>query len=96
MENEQNKWPEMRPMADAPKDGVTRILVKMRDDLEQFDTEGTRSLSRWNGRFVVIRHEGFGRFGGYDLGWSVAAPVGYGGLDDHWMDGWWPLPNGAA
>ena len=28
---------------------------------------------------------------GFDIGWGVAAPVGYGGLPDDWFVGWKPI-----
>jgi hypothetical protein len=80
-------WRDGRPMSEAPKDG-TRILVLMRGDLPA--RTGRHDLDRWNDRYVVVRHEGFA--GEYDLGWSVAAPVGHGGLPDAWIARWWPLP----
>ena len=78
-----------RPMSEAPKDR-TDILAKTRDNIYP---EGSRD-SGWNGRNVVIRHDGI-IDGGFDMGWSVSAPVGYGGLPDEWFIGWQPINNGA-
>ncbi|MFT8445087.1 MAG: hypothetical protein ABF751_09770 [Acetobacter orientalis] len=75
-----------RPMSEAPKDR-TPILAKMRSDI--YPESSNRS--GWNGRHVVIRHEGI-LDDGFDMGWSVAAPVGYGGMPDEWFLGWQPLP----
>ncbi|MFT9323550.1 MAG: hypothetical protein ABF537_05225 [Acetobacter sp.] len=73
-------------MSEAPKDR-TPILAKMRSDI--YPESSNRS--GWNGRHVVIRHEGI-LDDGFDMGWSVAAPVGYGGMPDEWFLGWQPLP----
>jgi hypothetical protein len=34
---------------------------------------------------ITSRHE--------DFGWNFAAPVGYGGIPDEWLEGWMPLPE---
>lgn len=80
------------PMATAPKDR-TVILGVMRDDLPE--TDGGFSPHRWSGRIVPIRHEGK-TVSGYDLGWSVALPVGHGGLPDDWFVGWVPVATALS
>lgn len=75
-----------RPMSDAPRDW-TEILAKTRPDIYP----DTHNRSGWNNRSVVIRHEGIIN-DDFDMGWSVAAPVGYGGMPDDWFVGWQPLP----
>lgn len=75
-----------RPIESAPRDR-TDILARTRPDV--FPEEHNRS--GWNNRTVVIRHEGIVN-DGFDMGWSVAAPVGYGGMPDKWFLGWMPLP----
>lgn len=71
----------LRPMTEAQNEPV---LVRFRDDLTWRD-------ERWSGRWCVMRREGVTE-SGYDLGWSVAAPVGYGGIPTEWLAGWLPLP----
>ena len=51
--------------------------------IEEYDTKEEA--------LCVMRHEGR-TVSGYDLGWSVALPVGHGGLPDEWFVGWRPLP----
>ncbi|MFP2873705.1 hypothetical protein ACLEIY_15925 [Acetobacter tropicalis] len=79
-----------RPMSDAPRDR-TEILAKTRPDVYP----ETHNRSGWNNRSVVIRHEGIVN-DDFDMGWSVAAPVGYGGMPDKWFVGWQPLPAPPA
>lgn len=79
-----------RPMTSAPRDR-TDILAKTRPDV--FPEAHNRS--GWNNRSVVIRHEGIVN-DDFDMGWSVAAPVGYGGMPDDWFVGWQPLPAPPA
>lgn len=75
-----------RPMTSAPRDR-TDILARTRPDVFPED----HNRSGWNNRNVVIRHEGIVN-DDFDMGWSVAAPVGYGGMPDKWFVGWQPLP----
>ena len=74
----------LRPIGTAAKDG-TPILAKIKDTLDCKDME------RWEGLYIVIRHIGITK-DGFDVGWSMAAPVGQGGFPDEWFDGWTPLP----
>ncbi|NSL93873.1 hypothetical protein [Acetobacter syzygii] len=79
-----------RPMSEAPKDR-TDILAKTRPDV--FPESNHRS--GWNSRNVVIRHDGIVN-DDFDMGWSVSAPVGYGGIPDDWFLGWQPISNPPA
>ena len=79
-----------RPMSEAPKDR-TDILAKTRPDV--FPESNHRS--GWNSRNVVIRHGGIVN-DDCDMGWSVSAPVGYGGIPDDWFLGWHPISNPLA
>lgn len=72
-----------RDISSAPKDG-TRIWAVMRMDLDP-------RIEAWRGVQIPLRHEGR-TSSGYDLGWSVAAPLGFGGIPDRWIAGWMPLP----
>ncbi|MFT9441072.1 MAG: hypothetical protein ABF593_04835 [Acetobacter papayae] len=76
-----------RPMSEAPKDR-TPIIAKTRSDV--FPESSNRS--GWNGRHAVIQHGGI-LDDGFDMGWSVAAPVGYGGMPDGWFLGWQPISD---
>lgn len=72
----------------APWDGKP-IWALIHSDLSiRFQLE---RLAAWNGRQIPLRHEGKTP-SDYDLGWSVAAPLGYGGIPDSWVAGWMPLP----
>ena len=84
-----------RDVATAPKDGEA-ILAVLRDDLVA--TEGRSDLDTIAGRYLVLRHPGLTEEG-LGWGWNIAAPVGYGGIADHWIAGWMPLqprPNGQV
>jgi len=80
---------EWRPMNTAPKDG-TPVLVKTVLTPETFGD----IRSHWNGRFVVVQHEGM-TASGFDLRWRVACPVGFGGIPDEWFEGWRPVDRPA-
>lgn len=83
----QSGW---QPIESAPRDG-TVILGLTRSDLEKIEDSGW-SPDRWANRYVPMRHEGVTP-GGYDMGWSVALPVGHGGLPDEWFEGWMHAPQ---
>ena len=74
-------------IATAPRDG-TPIWARFRSDLHKLRDE----LGRWNGKYIPLRHEGRTP-SGFDLGWSVAAPLGYGGVPDEWIEAWRHLPT---
>lgn len=79
-----------REIASAKKNG-TPILAKFYDDIYPRLEPKRPDLERWNGRHVVIRHSGLAD-DGFDIGWSMNAPVGHGGFPDEWIEGWRPLP----
>lgn len=79
-----------RPIETAPKDG-TIIWAKLRDDIYPVLKPGRDDLVRWNGVQIPLRHPGLAE-DGFDIGWSVAAPVGHGGFPDEWVEGFRPLP----
>ena len=79
-----------QPIETAPKDR-TPILAKMRCDIYPSLRPQREDLSSWNGRYVVVHHPGLAT-DGFDLGWSMNAPVGNGGFPDEWFEGWMPLP----
>lgn len=85
----------LRPMAEAPTspdpntaiDDERIILALFRPDA----FPGKSPSFGWNGRWAPIRHGGVTQ-NGYDLGWSIAGPVGQGGFDSSKFQGWLPLP----
>lgn len=70
------------PMREARKDG-TAVLLK-------FKSPVPRDNSGLDGKQFVGRHPGICD-DGFDGGWNFAAPVGYGGIPDEWLEGWKPL-----
>jgi hypothetical protein len=80
-----------RDISTAPKDG-NPILAVFHKDIFPRLKPGREDLERWNGVQVVIRHPGIAA-DGFDMGWNMAAPVGYGGFSDDWIAGWQPLPT---
>lgn len=80
-------------MASAKKDGSV-IWAVLRDDLYPGLRPGRPDLERWNGLHLPIHHPGLAD-DGFDIGWSIAAPVGNGGFPDAWFAGWRPLPPPA-
>lgn len=83
----------LRPMSEAKKDR-TPILAKIHDDLFPRIRPKREDLKPWNGRWVVVSHPGI-LADGFDIGWGVAAPVGWGGIADDWFVGWKPLEYSA-
>jgi hypothetical protein len=77
-----------QPIETAPKDR-SPILALFRRDLSA--VTGRPALEMWEGAQAVLRHHGLAD-DGFDVGWSVAGPVGYGGFPDAWIEGWMPLP----
>lgn len=53
---------------------------------------GDKAGERWRGRQAPVWHEGY-TASGYDMGWCIALPVGFGGIPDWWIDAWMPLPS---
>ena len=86
-EDEMSEWQAI----ETAKKNRTEILAKFFDDLYPRLYPKRPDLARWNGQRVVIRHDGLAD-DGFDIGWSMAAPVGHGGFPDDWIEGWMPLP----
>lgn len=83
---------EWRLIETAPKDR-TAVLLLFKSDIPH---EGRRQdLDAWDGIQFVGRHPGLAD-DGHDIGWSFAAPVGFGGFPDDWFLGWQPLPTPPA
>lgn len=78
------------PIETAPRDR-TPILVCFKAKLAHIRPD----LTKWEGKRCVVNHTGL-LADGFDLGWGVDAPVGYGGIPDEWLEGWQPLPAGAG
>ena len=76
----------LKPMADHPKNGEP-VLARLRKDLATVRDDFDRLAGRW----IVVRHAGV-KQDGWDDGWSLAGPFGYGGLPDEWFIGWQELP----
>jgi hypothetical protein len=80
----------------APRDG-TPIWAALHPDLttrlqlnERFDG--------YAGKQIPLQHGGI-TAAGYNLGWSIAAPLGVGGIPDAWIAAWRhqpPLPPGGS
>jgi hypothetical protein len=83
--SETNGW---RPIEAAPKDG-TPVLALIHADLAARTM--WKDHERLQGIQFVARHPGLAD-DGFDLGWQFAAPVGFGGIPDHYLSGWQPLP----
>lgn len=88
-----------RPIAEAVKGRADTnepgpvIWAKIRDDLVEHTGRG--DIDAWAGVQVPLRHPGVYEHDGrtWDHGWSVAAPVGHGGVPDDWIAGWVPLKD---
>lgn len=74
-------------MAAHKKDG-TPVLARFRKDLADVRPD----LDRIAGLWVVVRHPGVAS-DGWDGGWNLAGPFGYGGIPDDWFIGWTALPD---
>jgi hypothetical protein len=74
-------------MKEHKKDN-TPVLARFRKDL----TSISRNVAALGGRWVVVSNVGL-HPDGWDPGWNLAGPFGYGGLPDEWFDGWMPLPS---
>lgn len=80
-----------QPINTARKDGAV-IWGRLRSDIYPNMCPDRNDLERWNGVQVPLRHHGLEE-DGFDIGWSVAAPVGCGGFPDCWIEGWMPMPE---
>ena len=78
---------EWRPIEEAKKGGETIWICLVERIPDRPD------LKRWFGAQFPARHPGITE-NGFDIGWSVALPVGHGGFPDEWIAGWRPLPPG--
>lgn len=81
------------PMAVAAKEPGYRIWALFRPDLAAL--HGRADLERWQGLEAPIMHPGVSG-DGFDVGWSIALPVGHGGFPDEWFVGWRPLASEPA
>lgn len=66
------------------KEGRKWVLAKFKDDLSH-----VTFAEQFEGRWMVIRHGGFGD-DGYDFGWGF---VGHGGFSDECFEKLLPLPS---
>lgn len=82
----------MNKMKTAPKDD-TPVLLKFKDDLKQFNEDDEWWVKTFSGIFFVGRNRNDKSQHNFDMGWSFAAPVGYGGIPDIWLEGWEYLPD---
>ena len=78
-----------RPMADAHKNGEPILALT----ISQFP--GRPDLDHWRNKQIVVHHRGLAP-DGFDIGWSMNAPVGHGGFPDDWFVGWAPIPQQTA
>ena len=75
--------PRWRPITEAKKDG-TPVLLKVKDVIPGKPDDRLAGV-QFVGRNHLYEN-------GFDASWNFAAPVGYGGIPDEWLDGWMPLP----
>lgn len=80
------------PMAVAAKEAGYRIWALFKPDMAAL--HGRADLERWQGLEAPIMHPGVAD-DGFDVGWSIALPVGHGGFPDEWFVGWRPLASEA-
>lgn len=79
-----------RPIETARKDRTTIWAVFHPSIYPTLEPERP-DLAPWNGLQLPLRHSGV-EDDGFDIGWSIAAPVGQGGFPDRWIVGWRSLP----
>jgi hypothetical protein len=87
-----------QPISTAPKDGTTIWGIFHAEIYPRIRPSRT-DLEVWNGKQVPLRHPGIFEDPNdkpFDVGWSIAAPVGAGGFPDEWIAGWQPLPAPPA
>jgi len=86
-----------RTIESAKKDR-TVIWAALHPDIYPRIEPERKDLERLNGVQVPLQHPGVYEKDGrkWDHGWTVAAPVGYGGIPDEWIAGWRPLPPLAS
>lgn len=77
---------DLNPMSSAPRDR-TPILVKFKDNLQSIRDD----LEPWNNVWCVMYWPHCDDE--FKPGWSIAAPVGYGGFSDNYLLGWRSLEN---
>ena len=78
---------EWQPIETAKKDRTPALLlVKKAMSIDR----GRPDLAAWDGQVIVCHHPGLAS-DGFDIGWSMLAPVGHGGFPDDWFSGWMPL-----
>jgi hypothetical protein len=80
-----------RSISEAKKD-KTVIWAALRPDIYPGLRPERPDLEIWNGRQLPLMHTGLPE-DGFDIGWSIAAPVGAGGFPDEWIAGYMPLPS---
>lgn len=78
--------PHWSPISSAPRDG-TPVLIKIKS-LERMLAE-QRSIEFAGMVFVGSNRNTI-------MQWGFAAPVGYGGIPDDWIEGWMALPGVAV
>lgn len=87
-----------RDIKDAPRDGRV-IWAHIRADLPPRwpEHQDGSETSAWADRWAPIKHGGVHTYeDGHklDMHWTIALPVGYGGITDDWFDDWTPSPKG--
>jgi hypothetical protein len=82
---------EWQDISTAKKNGEP-ILAVFHNDIFPRIEPNRPDLEKLHGLRISLRHPGICD-DGMDLGWNIAAPVGYGGLPDEWIAAWQPLPQ---